>query len=221
MNAPPAVAGLARALADWIASFDGPPPLLEAMAAACDGGAPWVGAIAATAARRTGWPETEALAWGLCMGGSAGALEALRESLESESRGSPAADGPALPLLASDGLVAAAHEALAALEPTRLEVAFAALEATFGDGGPWRTVAGQAPWTALVPCALGPAAAEQPTGPWPAYAAAWTEAVDSGWYCDPALWQQPATAIATRTLFRAAAHVAATPSRPEATHARA
>ncbi|HJU86820.1 MAG TPA: hypothetical protein VJ788_05590, partial [Gemmatimonadota bacterium] len=133
----------------------------------------------------------EALAWGIAIGALSGALEAARRSLEaSEERegaaaagveGKPAraAEGPALPLLASDGLIAGAHEALSALDATRLGLAFEALAEAFGDGGPWKHLDSGWPrpaWPALVACGLAPAAAEDPDGPWNDIAEAWRTA---------------------------------------------
>lgn len=232
---PAAVERLAEALADWLASFTVPAALGAEMAEACAAGSEWVAAIGASAVRRAGWTDAEALAWGIAAGGLAGALEAGRASLAQESADSrsreavAAADGPARVLLAADGLIAAAHEALGALAPDRLQAALRAVSGEFGDGGPWRRLSVVLPrpaWAALVPCALAPAAAEQPAGPWAVYEAAWrgTYGRDSGdpppgppnpggKTADPArvaavLWDHPAADAATRALLRAAAREA-------------
>ena len=191
---PAAVDAFAEALASWLSAFTMPQELSAEMASACAAGAPWAAALAGTAVKRAGWPEREALAWGIAIGALAGALEAARRSLEAsderESAGSGAAaasdeepartaDGPALPLLASDGLIAGAHEALSSLDPTRLALAFEALAGAFGDGGPWRHLDSGWPrpaWPTLVACGLTPAAADDPDGPWDDLAQAWRAA---------------------------------------------
>ena len=189
---PAAVDTFAEALASWLSAFTMPQELSAEMASACSAGAPWAAALAGTSVKRAGWPEREALAWGIAIGALAGALEAARRSLEAsderegaaaesgaaaiDARSSRTADGPALPLLASDGLVAGAHEALSSLAPARLALAFDALAATFGDGGPWRHIDPGWPrpaWPPLVACALTPAAAEDPDGPWNDLSEAW------------------------------------------------
>jgi hypothetical protein len=200
---PAAVDTFAEALASWLSAFTMPQELSAEMASACSAGAPWAAALAGTSVKRAGWPESEALAWGIAIGALAGALEAARRSLEAnEEREEDAAEGeseaegaagqqdgepvrtaagPALPLLASDGLVAGAHEALSSLEPARLALAFDALAGTFGDGGPWRHLAAGWPrpaWPALVACGLTPAAAEDPDGPWHDLAEAWRGAFE-------------------------------------------
>lgn len=185
--APPAVVDtFAEALASWLSSFTMPQELSAEMASACSAGAPWAAALAGTSVKRAGWPEREALAWGIAIGALAGALEAARRSLEATGEReddaavpSRTADGPALPLLASDGLVAGAHEALSSLDPARLTLAFEALAGTFGDGGPWRHLDSGWPrpaWPALVACGLAPAAAEDPDGPWNDLAETWRAA---------------------------------------------
>lgn len=191
---PAAVDAFAEALASWLSAFTMPQELSAEMASACAVGSPWAAALAGTAVKRVGWPEREALAWGIAIGALAGALEAARRSLETsderENAGSgvaaaadesPArtADGPALPLLASDGLIAGAHEALSSLDPARLALAFEALAGAFGDGGPWRHLDSGWPrpaWPALVACGLTPAGAEDPDGPWGDLAQAWRAA---------------------------------------------
>ncbi|MGH7550267.1 MAG: hypothetical protein ACREK3_05870, partial [Gemmatimonadota bacterium] len=97
------------------------------------------------------------------------------------------ANGPARSLLAADGLIAAAHETLAALGEERLLTALDALEGTFGDGGPWRGLSGRTlgdaastdhdppAWPAFVALALAPAASDRPDGPWADLASAWKE----------------------------------------------
>lgn len=192
--APPAAVDVfAEALAEWLTSFTVPQELAAEMASVCSAGAPWAAALAGTSVKRAGWPEREALAWGIAIGALAGALEAARRSLaaseepeidpvasgaETTAKGKPArtADGPALPLLASDGLIAGAHEALSSLDPARLGRAFEALADGFGDGGPWRYIDSGWPrpaWPAVVSCGLAPAAAEDPRGPWYDLAKAW------------------------------------------------
>jgi hypothetical protein len=199
-SAPPAaVDAFAEALASWLSAFTMPQELSAEMASACSAGAPWAAALAGTSVKRAGWPEREALAWGIAVGALAGALEAGRRSLAASdereidavdsgaaatAEGKPArtADGPALPLLASDGLIAGAHEALSSLDPTRLVLAFEALAAAFGDGGPWKHLSTEWPrpaWPAVVACGLGPAGEEDPDGPWSDLATAWRTAFAS------------------------------------------
>ena len=187
---PAAVDAFAEAIASWLSAFTMPQELSAEMASACSAGAPWAAALAGTSVKRAGWPEREALAWGIAIGALAGALEAARRSFEASdirdsarsgtaaSRTEPVrtADGPALPLLASDGLIAGAHEALSSLDATRLALAFEALAGAFGDGGPWKHVGTEWPrpaWPAVVACGLGPAGAEDPDGPWDDLARAW------------------------------------------------
>ena len=238
MTRPPAVRVFEQGLADWLSAFTMPQALAAEMVDACADGAPWAAAIAGVAARRAGWPEPEAMAWGLAVGGLAGALEAARRSLPADGEGiaSPSgtgAAGPALPLLAADGLIAAAHEAVGSLEPQHARVALAALAETFAGGGPWRalpTELAQDPtpsrqpapaWTTLVPCALWPAAEAEPEGPWGAWERAWEarygadaapEAVDPR-----ELWDHAQADADTRALLRAAAREAsaAGPAREE------
>lgn len=209
---PPAVGAFAEALADWLSSFTVPPELAAEMASACAAGAPWAAALAGTSVRRAGWPEREALAWGIAVGALAGSLEAGRRSLASPPVGSGrSADGPALPLLAADGLIAAAHETLASLDPGRLAEAMDALSGGFGDGGPWKTLDGEGPrpgWPALVAVGLGPAADGDPDGPWAELAGAWRE--DAG-DRRPSLWDHPAADAETKELLREAARAAAEP----------
>jgi len=194
--APAAVDAFAEALASWLSAFTMPQELSAEMASSCSAGAPWAAALAGTSVRRAGWPEREALAWGIAIGALAGALEAARRSLEAsdereedagESGSAPTgdakpprtADGPALPLLASDGLIAGAHEALSSLDGSRLGLAFEALAGAFGDGGPWKHLDSSWPrpaWPALVACGLTPAAADDPDGPWSDIADAWRAA---------------------------------------------
>ena len=202
IGSPAAVEAFAEALAEWLASFTVPQELAAEMAAACSAGAPWAAALAGTSVRRAGWTEQEALAWGIAIGACAGALEAGRKSVAEEGmNGTPAAgrvaDGPARPLLAADGLIAAAHEALASLDPGRLAAAMEALGAAFGDGGPWRILSPEEPrpaWPAVVACGLHPAARDAPEGPWRDLAAGWPEITD-----------HPAADDDTRELFAAAA----------------
>ena len=190
---PAAVDAFAEALASWLSAFMMPQELSAEMASACSAGSPWAAALAGTSVKRAGWPEREALAWGIAIGALAGALEAARRSLEAsderegdaaesgsaatgDAKPSRTADGPALPLLASDGLIAAAHEALSSLDAPRLGAAFEALAGSFGDGGPWKHLDSGWPrpaWPALVACGLTPAAAEDPDGPWLDLASAW------------------------------------------------
>lgn len=159
---PRAVETLDRALADWLSAFTAPAALAGEMADACASGAAWPAAVAAVAAREAGWDDAEAMAWGIAVGAQAGALEAARRSLEAEGGVDGAArpaDGPAVALLASDALVAAAHEALSSLSPDRFAEALAALERGFGDGGPWRALPdgiGRPAWRSTIPLALAP-----------------------------------------------------------------
>jgi hypothetical protein len=234
--APPAAVDVfAEALAEWLSSFTVPQELAAEMASACSVGAPWAAAIAGTSVRRAGWTEQEALAWGIAIGALAGALEAGRRSLadggmSAASEGSPcsatasprAADGPALPLLAADGLIAAAHEALASLDAERLAGALEALGAAFGDGGPWRHLRPDWPrpaWPAVAACALGPAARDDPGGPWEDLARAWRtafaapgdatpESRDSATEPDERLRSHPAADRDTNDLFAFAADAA-------------
>lgn len=221
-TAPPAaVDAFAEALADWLSSFTVPQELAAEMASSCAAGAPWAAAIAGTSVRRAGWPERQALAWGIAIGASAGAFEAARRSLSAEN-GARTADGPALPLLAADGLIAAAHEALASLEPERLVAGLDALGGTFGDGGPWKHLGPDWPrpaWPAVVACGLGLAAAEDPDGPWGDLAASWRtvfaapgdtapEARRSAGEPDESLGNHPAADRDTNELFAAAASAA-------------
>lgn len=243
MTRPPAVRVFEQALADWLSAFTMPQALAAEMVDACADGAPWAAAIAGVAARRAGWPEPEAMAWGLAVGGLAGALEAARRSLPAGENAAAVADategpsgtgaaGPALPLLAADGLIAATHEAVGSLEPRHARVALTALAETFASGGPWRALpeiardptASRQPaaaWTALVPCALWPAAEAEPEGPWGPWERAWEarygadaapEAVDLR-----ELWDHPQADTDTRALLRAAAREAsaAVPAREE------
>lgn len=228
-DTPPAAGGrpdeverLDEALVEWLGSFIVPEALGAEMASACAAGAAWAAAIGAGAVRRAGWPDAEALAWGVTVGGLAGALEAGRRSLAASEPGGRGSEGhPAHALLASDGLVAAAHEALSTITPERLGTALETLAEEFGDGGPWRRLSGAWPglaWPVLVPCAMGPAAAEQPDGPWRACAEAW-RVFDEGQDDEPAatrgaeppevppaeLWRQPGADRVTRALLRAAA----------------
>lgn len=199
---PDAVERMDDALAEWLASFTVPAALGAEMAAACAAGAAWAGAIAAGAVRRAGWPDPEALAWGIAVGSLAGALEAGRESLGARQE-------PAHALLAADGLIAAAHEALGALEPERLGVAMAALSEAFRDGGAWRRLSAAWPrpaWPVLVPLALAPAAAGDPAGPWGSLAEEWRDG--AGGAAPPAVAPNGAADRATRALFRAAARQA-------------
>jgi hypothetical protein len=211
---PAAVEAFAEALADWLSSFTVPQELAAEMAGACSAGAPWAAALAGTSVRRTGWPEREALAWGIAIGACAGALEAARLSLADgatpgEARSARTAEGPALPLLAADGLIAAAHQALASLEPERLVTALKALAGTFADGGPWRHVTATWPrpaWPAVVACGLGPAAADDPEGSWADLAKAWQAAFAAPEpSADGDLANLPAAEHDTTELFAAAA----------------
>jgi hypothetical protein len=204
-GSPAAVESFAEWLAEWLSSFTVPQELAAEMADACAAGAPWAAALAGTSVRRAGWDEHEALAWGIAIGALAGALEAARRSLAAENE-TRAADGPALPLLAADGLIAAAHEALASLEPGRLGVAMSALADAFADGGPWRRIEAGWPrpaWPAVVACGLTAAAADDPDGPWWGLAQAW-DREEAG----EARWGQPAADAETRELFAEAAAAA-------------
>lgn len=169
---PGAVETLDRALADWLSAFTAPGELAGEMADACASSAAWTAAVAAVAAREAGWEDAESMAWGIAVGAQAGALAAARRGLEAEAaprepeRPRPA-DGPAAALLASDALVAAAHEALSSLPPDRLAEALAALEKVFGDGGPWRSLADPGATSAgqaLIPLALAPLRGAEPEG---------------------------------------------------------
>lgn len=161
---PRAVEVLDRALADWLSAYTVAGELAGEMADACATGAAWPAAVGALAAREAGWADVEAMAWGIAVGAQAGAYEAARRSLESESAVDGAerprpADGPAATLLASDALVAGAHEALSSLAPERLAEAMAVIEEASRGGGPWLAVperrAGPA-WRAAIPLALAP-----------------------------------------------------------------
>lgn len=234
---PEAVRSFAGILADWLASYTMPAPLGAEMADALEAGSDWVGAIAAAAVRRGGWSDTESAAWGICVAALAGAQEAAARSLDGETgRRDPGAtaDGSARSLLAADGLIAAAHEALSALGEDRLLAVMDALEREFGDGGSWRGLArsakagGRPAWPRLVPLALAPAAAGRPDGPWAALAGAWRDRhgpVDrpeddrdgqaSGTGSDPspetALYEHPAADAATNALLESAAAAARRP----------
>lgn len=174
-------------LADWLASYTMAAPLAAEMADALEAGSAWAGAIGAGAVRRAGWPDAESVAWGIGVSALAAAHEAAFVSLggagEPREPGSGAA-GPARALLAADGLIAAAHEALATLSPERLAVAFTALGTVYGDGGPWRLLPATGPrspaWPRIVPLALRPAALERPDGPWADLAGAWDRFIDTG-----------------------------------------
>lgn len=239
---PEAVRSFAGILADWLASFTMPAPLGAEMADALEAGSDWVGAIASTAVRRAGWPDAESVAWGICVAAISGAFEAARRSLDGPTgRRDPGAtaDGPARALLAADGLIAAAHETLAALEEERLLEAIAALEEEFGDGGPWRGLArppdtasasdspagaGSPAWPGFVPLALAPAAADSSDGPWTDLAAAWRDryavrredgaagpAPNRDLQDDEDLFRHPVADESTATLLRAAAAAARRP----------
>jgi hypothetical protein len=230
--APPAAVDVfAEALASWLSAFTMPQELSAEMASACSAGAPWAAALAGTSVKRAGWPEREALAWGVAIGALAGALEAARRSLEASEQREDAgsgrtasgdekqlrtADGPALPLLASDGLIAGAHEALSSLDAGRLGLAFEALAAAFGDGGPWKHLDSGWPrpaWPALVACGLSPAAAEDPDGPWEDLANAWRAAFAAPGRVasDMTLDAHPAADRDTAELLEFAARVAQRP----------
>ncbi|MDX1660795.1 MAG: hypothetical protein R3326_03300 [Gemmatimonadota bacterium] len=161
---------LDRALADWLSAFTVPGELAGEMADACAAGAEWPGAVAAVAAREADWEDAHAMAWGIAVGAQAGALEAARRSLETEAGVNPAerprpADGPATSLLASDALVAGAHEALSSLSPDRLAEALEMMERVFGGGGPWCGVAsGRSESAAALGLALLPLGDRRPSG---------------------------------------------------------
>lgn len=233
---PEVVASFAGILADWLASFTMPAPLGAEMADALEAGSDWVGAIASTSVRRAGWPDAESVAWGICVAALSGALEAARRSLDGAAgRRDPGAtaDGPARALLAADGLIAAAHETLAALGEERLRAAMDALEEEFGDGGPWRGLAGPAAgstvaagpsWPAFVALALAPAAADPSDGAWTELAAAWRRryalgrvdgapgsAPTPGCPDDEDLFRHPEAEESTAALLRAAAAAARRP----------
>lgn len=240
---PEAVGGFAGILADWLESFVLPAPLGAEMADALEEGSDWVGAIASGAVRRAGWPDAEAVAWGICVAALAGAFEAARRSLDGATgRRDPGAtaDGPARALLAADGLIAAAHETLASLDEDRLRVAIEALEEEFGDGGPWRHLATgvsaddastgrpSVAWPGLVALALAPAAAERPDGPWGELRVAWkkrhgkppeepAEGQESGTGPeDDSLFRHSGADAATAALLRAAAAAARAPGPDDA-----
>lgn len=209
-------------LADWLASYTMAAPLAAEMADALEAGSAWAGAIGAGAVRRAGWPDAEAVAWGIGVSALAAAHEAAFVSLGGagvpREAGSGAA-GPARALLAADGLIAAAHETLASLSPDRLAVAFTALGTVYGDGGPWRLLPAAGPrspaWPRLVPLALCPAALERPEGPWADLAAAWERFIDTGHGGDGspgvatlALYEHPAADPSTTALLEAAAEAA-------------
>lgn len=216
---PPAVETLAAALADWLASFPVPAPLGAAMADACAAGASWPAGVAAVSARRTGWTDAAAIAWGIGVGALAGALEAARASVtdggaEHAPDSGTAVDGRARELLAADGLIAAAHEAIASLEPSRLSAAFTALDEAFRDGGPWTAVreGREVPaWPRLIPVALGPAARVEPAGPWEEVRRAWRDArPPGGTQEEPALWRAVGLDDRSSELLREAALAAGT-----------
>lgn len=214
---PAAVYAFDGALADWLASFIVPEALGEEMARAVEAGGAWVAAVAGTSVKRSGWSDSEALAWGICMGACAGSMEATRASLgEGGERGDVAADGPARRLLAADGLIAAAHEALSSLSSERLVEAMEALGTTFADGGPWRVLSDEGPrpaWPIVVPTAILPAAKRLPDGPWGDHAEAWKrlleqlEGEEAVTDVD-GLWDHPAADSETRDLMRATAEQA-------------
>jgi hypothetical protein len=176
---PPEVDSFAVALSEWLASFTMPESLAGEMADVCSGGAPWPAAIGGTAARRSGWGDAEALIWGIAVGGLAGGLEGVSASFASSvdvgRTPGTAVDGAAGTLLAADGLVAAAHEALGSLGPDRLEIA-----ARTDPQGPWTDYANA--WCAVYG-SRGPAEA----------------AGDSN-----SLWDHPAADDVTRALMQAA-----------------
>lgn len=162
---------LERALADWLSAYTVAGELAGEMADACAAGAAWPAAVAALAAREAGWNDVEAMAWGIAVGAQAGALEAARRSLESEAaveaaeRPTPA-DGPAAALLASDALVAGAHEALSSLSAERLAEVMEALERAWRGGGPWLAVpesSARPAWRAVLPLALAPLGEDRPS----------------------------------------------------------
>lgn len=220
---PSAVRALDAALADWLGSFTAHGDLIGAMADACAAGGAWVGAIGATAVRRTGWADPAAMAWGIAMGALAGAVEAARDSLANLSGGEVrGADGPARKLLAADGLVAAAHEALASLDPERHVSALEAIDSAMGSGAPWDAVAKGGPrspsWAAIVPLAVTPAARTSEAGPWSGYALAWRSAFVASSrgtggtreapFPDAELWERPDAGEEIRALLEAAARAA-------------
>ncbi len=218
---PPEVDSFAVALSEWLASFTMPESLAGEMANVCSGGAPWPAAIGGSAARRSGWGDAESLVWGIAVGGLAGGLEGASASLVSgvdvgRTPGT-AVDGAAGTLLAADGLVAAAHEALGSLGPDRLKIVMSALDQEFGDGGPWGRLArvGGLAWPVIVPLALTPAASTDPQGPWTDYANTWREVYGSRGGTEvtvesSSLWNHPAADDATRTLMQAATDEART-----------
>jgi hypothetical protein len=218
---PPEVDSFAVALSEWLASFTMPESLAGEMANVCSGGAPWPAAIGGTAARRSGWGDSESLVWGIAVGGLAGGLEGASTSIASgvDMARTPgtAVDGAAGTLLAADGLVAAAHEALGSLGPDRLEIVMDALDQEFGDGGPWERLGrvGGLAWPVIVPLALMPAAGTDPRGPWNDYANAWgvvygSRASTKATAESSALWSHPAADDATRGLMQAATDEART-----------
>jgi hypothetical protein len=212
---PPEVDSFAVALSEWLASFTMPESLAGEMADVCSGGAPWPAAIGGTAARRSGWGDAEALIWGIAIGALAGGLEGVSASLASSvdvgRTPGTAVDGAAGTLLAADGLVAAAHEALGSLGPDRLEIVMSALAEQFGDGGPWGRLSrvGGVAWPVIVPLTLMPPARTDPQGPWTDYANAWCAVYGSRGPAEAAgdsnsLWDHPAADDATRALMQAA-----------------
>ena len=212
---PPEVDSFAVALSEWLASFTMPESLAAEMANVCSGGAPWPAAIGGTAVRRSGWGDAEALVWGVAVGGLAGGLAGASASLASgvDAGRTPgtAVDGAAGTLLAADGLVAAAHEALGSLGADRLEIVMGALAQEFGDGGPWVKLSrdGGLAWPVIVPLALMPAASAKPNGPWIDYANAWRAVYGPRSPAEPtgdpsSLWDHPGADDVTRTLMRAA-----------------
>lgn len=231
---PEAVQRFAAILADWLASYTTAAPLAGEMADAMEAGSAWVGAIAAGAVRRAGWPDAESVAWGISVSALAAAHEAAIRSLDGDTQSrdpGAAADGPARALLAADGLIAAAHETLSSLSPERLAAGLAALTRAYGDGGPWRLLPedvatagpGKAAWPRLLPLALRPAAMERPNGPWADLAAAWERFRDTGHAVDGgdpeaaegALYEHPAADRSTIALLRAAAGAARRSGRKE------
>jgi hypothetical protein len=203
------------ALSEWLASFTMPESLAAEMANVCSGGAPWPAAIGGTAVRRSGWGDAEALVWGVAVGGLAGGLEGASASLASgvdvDRTPGTAVDGAAGTLLAADGLVAAAHEALGSLGADRFEIVMSALAQEFGDGGPWVRLShdGGLAWPVIVPLALMPAASAEPNGSWIDYANAWRAAYGPRSPVEPtgdlsSLWDHPGVDDVTRALMRAA-----------------
>ncbi len=218
---PPEVDSFAVALSEWLTSFTMPESLAGEMANVCSGGAPWPAAIGGSAVRRSGWGDAESLVWGIAVGGLAGGLEGASTSLgtgvDVGRTPGTAVDGAAGTLLAADGLVAAAHEALGSLSPDRLEIVMSALDEEFGDGGPWGRLGqvGGLAWPVIVPLALMPAARTDPQGPWTDYANAWRGVYGSrgptGATGDSSsLWNHPAADDATRSLMQAATDEART-----------